>query len=59
MLSLVTDQEEDIEQMNLNYIAHSHNRLSAQCVLEFLQLLLLAHKDPLLVMVSRRVLEHV
>lgn len=45
-------QEEEKEQLSLNYIAHSDNRLSAQLVLEFLQFILLAHKDPLVTMVS-------
>lgn len=45
-------QEEEKEQLSLNYIAHSDNRLSAQLVLEFLQFILLAHKDPLVTLVS-------
>ena len=46
-------QEEVREQLSLNYVAHSDNRLSAQLVLDFLQFILLAHKDPLVTMVSR------
>lgn len=46
-------QEEAREQLSLNYIAHSDNRLSAQLVLDFLYFILLAHKDPLVVMVSQ------
>lgn len=45
-------QEEDVEQLGLNYVAHSDNQLSAHLILEFLQVLLLAHKDPLVIMVN-------
>lgn len=45
-------QEEEVEQMALTYISHSDNRFSTQLVIDFMQFLLLTHKDPLVVMVS-------
>ena len=45
-------QDEDVEQLNLRYVAHTGNRLSAHLVLDFLQIILLSHKDPLVLMVG-------
>ena len=38
--------------MGLNFIAYSDNCLSAHHVLEYMQFILLGHKDPLVLMAS-------
>lgn len=42
-----------MEQLSLNYIAYSDNRLSPSLILDFLQFILLRHKDPLVLFVRK------
>ena len=45
-------QEEEIEQLSLDFTAHSNNQLSSSKVIDFMQFILLHHKDPLVLRVS-------
>ena len=45
-------QEEDVEHMTMNFIAHSSNRVSRHLVMEFLTWLLLRHREPRIVQVG-------
>ncbi len=45
-------QEEGVDQLCMSCTVHSNNRLSPAIIINFLQVLLLRHKDPLVSLVS-------
>ena len=44
-------QEEDVEQLAMNFTAHSNNRVSKTSVMDYLTWLLLRHKEPMVLQV--------
>ncbi len=45
-------QEEDVEQLAMDFVAHGNNRVSKHLVMEFFTWLVLRHKEPRIAMVT-------